>query len=923
VWARLLVPLLLVAACRAPTTEIVVEVDADDAVIERLERVSIALDDSGSTIASDDVTLSGTAPNCLPLSIGVAPKPGHEALPVDIVVTGAFFGGATIVHRVDTRFAAGLHRLPIAFGPECATSTASCQKSESISTLESVDRSALAARIQGTKCKQRTDPIACIGEGRCFAAVSSPPICSACPPPPTPDPVKPPADVQPIVSPMLGCPLGWSTEAPDPMDGVTACEPWSKGQRISCPGGEARFPGDPACAELQPCPSGRFAGGLPAGTIYVDPSAAAGGDGSLGAPLQTLDQALTRAVTGGAIALSKGTHAASAASIVRAIEIAGACASMTTVMPSVNGSAALFTITSSSVRIHDLSIAHAGDAVDVMAEGVLHLDRIFVLMPSGAALHVIGGGRAIGTAIVVESAGQAAIRVEGAGRASIDRLFVHGSIGALLASDAGSIAAISRFAVEDAVEGPPGVSGFAISASGGAEVDAFTGIVERAPDHAFLAVDANTSLAISDVIVRDGSPSRDGMNGHAVSIERASSSSLNRVLIERVEDAAVEIEAGSSAMLFDVVVRDVTRASAGALGGYGIACDGCMLGGARISIERGTEHALDARGAAEVDLFDVYAGDPQLDASKSHGNALALADMARVRITRALFERATDVADFLFPSTRLEMSDLVVRDTASQPSGDAGHGMFLREGAYAAVRRGRFEGNHDSAVEMWTGTSTNATLLLEDVTIRGTRASPNAVDSGFGLDLGLDSDSHPLAIAILRRTHLDDNRTDGILAKSTALYLEDVLVENTQDAEPSSVEGFGIWARSRSKVTGLRAAFVANTNANVHVTDQGTDLDLSDVVLSHAACPTTTFEACMLGGTGLASEVMGHAHLRRFSIEANAQDGVQISENGSVDLEDGAIVGNKIGALVRQSYDLSRIALRVDYMNDANIQAGP
>src|SRR5262249_24524413 len=90
------------AACRSLSPEIVVEVDADDAVVERLVRVTIAVEDGETTPDMADVMLTGTAPACLPLSAGVVPKTGHEDLPIRIAVTGTFFDGQTISDRVDT-----------------------------------------------------------------------------------------------------------------------------------------------------------------------------------------------------------------------------------------------------------------------------------------------------------------------------------------------------------------------------------------------------------------------------------------------------------------------------------------------------------------------------------------------------------------------------------------------------------------------------------------------------------------------------------------------------------------------------------------------------------------------------------------------------------------------------------------------------
>jgi len=96
--------------------------------------------------------------------------------------------------------------------------------------------------------------------------------------------------------------------------------------------GEAHFPGEPGCRPIgDPCPAGDYATTLPSGDriIYVLAGAAAGGDGTIGAPFATLSEVSWFSVNAGTtVALGKGTYEGTLP-LRAGARVVGACAAKT------------------------------------------------------------------------------------------------------------------------------------------------------------------------------------------------------------------------------------------------------------------------------------------------------------------------------------------------------------------------------------------------------------------------------------------------------------------------------------------------------------------------------------------------------------------------------------------------------------------
>ncbi|MCK6552948.1 hypothetical protein L6R52_44405, partial [Myxococcota bacterium] len=286
--------LAVAAACAEPAGSIVVEVDAEPAVLVRLRHVEVATFDGDVELDSTDVAPTGAPPACLPFSVGVAPAEGHEDLPVGVVVTARLADGRTITKRADTHFARGTRLWSVVLGEDCLGASG-CDRTEVIDALPEVDRAALERRIAATPCRVLPTPLECVNRGGCFATYDPlAPLCELpCGAPTEPAPPEDPTPPRDVAPPSLTpCPAGWS-EVPASAGSPATCEPWTIAE--TCPMGQVRFPGDASCAPLgAPCPADGWPATIPAGApqLFVSPTAPDGGDGSRAAPLRSLDAAL-------------------------------------------------------------------------------------------------------------------------------------------------------------------------------------------------------------------------------------------------------------------------------------------------------------------------------------------------------------------------------------------------------------------------------------------------------------------------------------------------------------------------------------------------------------------------------------------------------------------------------------------------------
>ncbi|MBK6685141.1 MAG: hypothetical protein IPG45_11795 [Deltaproteobacteria bacterium] len=196
------------------------------------------------------------------------------------------------------------------------------------------------------------DFLACAEVGGCLIAGEGGPECNLnCESPPAPEPPT---------LPEVPCPSVWEEQADGPA-GLKTCRPARVARLICTPGhfqpsrAGTCEPLGPACGEP-----------LPSGGVHVDPTAPAGGDGTLARPFSTIAEAVRRRPSPSVITLAEGDHPGPV-TFEAPVEVVGAC--------------------SGQVRI----TATGGEAIHVQSEGVLLRNLSVLRTDPGPALRVAGG----------------------------------------------------------------------------------------------------------------------------------------------------------------------------------------------------------------------------------------------------------------------------------------------------------------------------------------------------------------------------------------------------------------------------------------------------------------------------------------------------------------------------------------------------
>lgn len=433
----------------------------------------------------------------------------------------------------------------------------------------------------------RLPPEECANRGRCFLDETR--SCEMCGEPPAvlaPQPPSSPASFAPVV---FECPAEWTS------DGQVCVPPEADPLPAGCGSGYSPVFGSARCEPLgDTCPVGqdRFSPLTPPDAVYVDAGAAMGGDGTLGAPFRTIQEALVVAPEGSTISLARGVYTGCTQAVDQAL--LGACAGETRIDASacpveLRGRSAL-----RNVSVDGLLTITAG--ADVQLRGVevngtadcIRADDAVVEMQSSA----------------VRGCGDVGLRVTG-GRLLLDRFYAEGVVRGIKAIDVD--VAASR-----------------IVASGGEigveVIDGSRGTMERIlaerTGEAGLSFDGAYGLIVEDVRVRDTDASN-GKGARAIRLGATRENSLltmREVVIERSAQAGIAIEvAGTSSatlVLADVYIADV-RSTQSNVTNYGFFARGDMNTSVQRMSISGAEHyaaSVNDRASVSFDQLVVREG---------------------------------------------------------------------------------------------------------------------------------------------------------------------------------------------------------------------------------------------------------------------------------------------------------------------------
>ncbi len=560
---------------------------------------------------------------------------------------------------------------------------------------------------------------ACLEARRCLTAEG---LCVSCTGPERIDAPMPPNPVE------VTCPAGWTVNTIANQDpAIRICDPRTELDRFDCPTGEVRKLGSDVCTLVgRACPSaGRFAEGVTG--LFVDPTAPAGGDGTLAAPFRTLDEALDVADGSAPILLSVGNHTSStrnalldAGTAASPIIIRGACASQTTLAGGFDGMR-------SHLRFEDLAVEASG-AFYVGAEGSVTLEGVAMastvapipIYQSNGAVWLrdvvaeSGGGfvHGVGSSVTVEDAVVRAVdghivEVTGGPAAAVrDAVFVSGRRERpLLRIDDAEFVQIQRVAFEEAVWTAVHIDGgdsasiedlFFRTESGVRFPTTYAVVAHRINARlrrvwvqgALGLFHLEAQLDIGDVVVHPDSPGTTQERPAAIWLANASSGAMRRAVVYDARRRGIEL-AASNVVLTDIRVQGVTP-----------------------------EEGADPPDFREGVIGLYITGEPATELSR-----VVIQDVEGVALAQA-----TDVASI---GRELRINDLDV--SASGPTSCyARFGGVLAGATNYVMTRARFANLRGPAIGMdlvsVDGAPALATMVADHVTVSGVTRIPECPD---------------------------------------------------------------------------------------------------------------------------------------------------------------------------------------------------
>jgi hypothetical protein len=540
-----------------------------------------------------------------------------------------------------------------------------------------------------------------------------------------------PAVAAPVMTP---CPSGWREVVEEDL---THCEPFPESGIADCGAGQAHFPGDPGCTVVgDACPGGDFPEGLTGTVIYVK-SGATGGDGSRASPFGALsDVPFASLASGTTVALGKGSYEG-ALPLRGGVRVVGACASETTLNGIDGPIQAVVTVASSgeAAELRNVSIEDSPQSAVRIERtgGILRLSGVII---DGSTLFGLGilEGTLEGEELVVRNTRDTPAGTSGLGLWALGghtrlvrTVFEDNRYAGVFAQGTSTEVSIRESLVHDT--GPDESSGpfaYGLFALDGAHVEAQS-VFFSDQTYGVAAGDLGTEIIVQDVIIHE-SVRAEGTAAGAIFVREGAQISGSRVLVADNDDAGIGADANGSVRLEDVIIRDVRSFETASFEGVGVQVFGeSTIELTRAVVERAVAHGVLISDSAHAELVDLVVRDIRPRASDGLlGRGVVAQFGSIVTLDRGRVERVSEVGLLaLDPSTEMMLSDVLVRDTQPRlPVGDYGRGIVAQGEGRISGRRVAVDGTRELGVAAMVSGSVD----LAQVVVSNT--SSNSCESG-------------------------------------------------------------------------------------------------------------------------------------------------------------------------------------------------
>ncbi|RLB54190.1 MAG: hypothetical protein DRJ42_09800 [Deltaproteobacteria bacterium] len=748
------------------------------------------------------------------------------------------------------------------------------------------------------------------------------------------------------------CPDGWREVTGG--DAVE-CDPYPEGGAEDCGPGEAHFPGEPGCRPVgAACPAGDYPATLP-GTgpiVYVNASAATGGDGSMASPHAELSEVSWDTLAAGTtVALAKGTYGGRLL-LGAGVSVIGACARETMVTGGASATEAAIVATTAGIDVAVTDVTFPdlpGPAVELSGRAHLSLAGVIIDRARGLGVYAGGAGTQLAlTDVVIRGTrgalsdgtlGMGMLALDGARVEATRVLVAENRTFGIETNGAGTEVVLHDVVVRDTLpEAVPepidGGRGLGLAAFGGARIEGSRLLVSGNHRTGLLAVNTGSSVALSDAIVRDTRPSAaDEALGVGLQVYGGARIDASRLVVAENSTFGVECFSGDepyAVSLSDTVIRDTEVQSSDDFNGFGIILHGRgRFEASRLMVSGNRDTALFAYDpGVEVVLSDAIIRDTRpAGIDDLRGRGISIHDGARFEGVRLLVDNNLEVGIAATGDTSgadLSLVDAVVRGTRPEAQGgNWGRGLSVVGGSRVTAERMLVADNvHEGIYVEVEGSE----VILGDVVIRNTQS--RASDGQYGRGIAAWDGARLEAT----RTLIEGNRGTGLLVSGpmTAATITDVSVIDMLPQEIGDLGGRGVMCQLGARLQGQRLEVDGVFEAGLVAFSDG-EVDVRSVRVRRVARTSCSSTTCPDRTFGYAvAAVAGEMHLEDFRIEEAATCGAFIAAFPtlgmpftSLDLMSGVVSGSEIGACVQvDGYDYGRLTNDVEYRdNGTNLEA--
>jgi len=371
-----------------------------------------------------------------------------------------------------------------------------------------------------------------------------------------------------------------------------------------------------------------------------------------------------------------------------------------------------------------------------------------------------------------------------------------------------------------------------------------------------------STMTLRDVIVRNVTP--EPLTG-GWGIRSLGALDAERIEVSGAGAAGIRVS-GGSVRLRDGHIHSQEGLPDGTAG-FGLDFgDGAAVDVARTSADENRVDGIHIDGAGISTLDHVVVRDTVPTATGGEGRGMLIQGAGvQATLTNILVERNYTHGLWVARS-RVQMEDIVVRDTRSQPvDGRWGAGVHIESGATGRVSRAAVFRSEAAGLQV-----SRATFTIEDLVSAENQGRAADGIGGDGVAFTAEAD------VTARRLLLVRNNRAGVSVFDSVANLEDVTAVEAMGRASDIVAGRGMQVY-RSEATLTRGRFADNHELGVHVSTPESSLTLVDTVVRG----TQPRPSDGLKGRGLSVDDGAAVFLERVAIEDNHRQGMYVRDVGT------------------------------------------